>query len=292
MGELIEKLNCCGGGPPKRTLQIKKKWKIDEINFDFLLFCCASRGGLAEWCVVGLFLCGLWAGPPANAPQREKTSQNTNQTSSFSFYYLWNGIINLFCWSGNGNKSKLMKEWKHIAKHWGREQSVMRVRYKFRIFLNTWRATSCLRASAFFFVRWNVMELSKEEASSPCFQPNCLFLCCSLVDEWVGYERRAPLYRGATRFIKSFLFWFHSTSLLSVWFAPAKTSQPKEISLFFFNETAEGGMREEEENGPGGETHNQLPANWKSLIFIEGPGQTQLFFPLIPQKLHEWEEKF
>ena len=108
----------------------------------------------------------------------------------------------------------------------------------------------------------------------------------------VGYERRAPLYRGATRFIKSFLFWFHSTSLLSVWFAPAKTSQPKEISLFFFNETAEGGMREEEENGPGGETHNQLPANWKSLIFIEGPGQTQLFFPLIPQKLHEWEEKF
>ena len=46
MGELIEKLNCCGGGPPKRTLQIKKKWKIDEINFDFLLFCCASRGVL------------------------------------------------------------------------------------------------------------------------------------------------------------------------------------------------------------------------------------------------------
>ena len=103
MGELIEKLNCCGGGPPKRmqswrkseknwkflsffggeawsaerglmawlwvgyrlrssrqpakgkdeqppkrTLQIKKKWKIDEINFDFLLFCCAPRGE-SEW---------------------------------------------------------------------------------------------------------------------------------------------------------------------------------------------------------------------------------------------------
>jgi len=80
MGELIEKLNCCGGGPPKRTLQIKKKWKIDEINFDFLLFCCASRGGLAEWCVVGLFLCGLWAGPPANAPQRERERPQTHTT--------------------------------------------------------------------------------------------------------------------------------------------------------------------------------------------------------------------
>ena len=85
MGELIEKLNCCGGGPPKGTLQIKKKWKIDEINFDFLLFCCASRGAalfvwfLGQWALFG----GVKGGSSrtATSPQRRRAAKEAKKWS-------------------------------------------------------------------------------------------------------------------------------------------------------------------------------------------------------------------
>jgi len=36
--------------------------------------------------VVGLFLCGLWAGAPANAPQRERERPQTHTTPTSSFF--------------------------------------------------------------------------------------------------------------------------------------------------------------------------------------------------------------
>ena len=68
---------------PKRMNEREEK----EINLfvSFELSGFTSRGGLAEWCVVGLFLCGLWAGPPANAPQRERERPQTHTTPTLSF---------------------------------------------------------------------------------------------------------------------------------------------------------------------------------------------------------------
>ena len=55
MGELIEKLNCCGGGPPKRMNEREEK----EINLfvSFELSGFTSRG--AALLMKFLLLCGL-----------------------------------------------------------------------------------------------------------------------------------------------------------------------------------------------------------------------------------------
>ena len=141
MGELIEKLNCCGGGPPKRTLQIKKKWKIDEINFDFLLFCCASRGAaLFVWFGFWFFfLVGYGRGTRQWLRRKEKTATNHPSPFNLFFIYLinliafllislaflqWNEVNLIELWNGMKQSIKWMPmEWKKVKKERRKQMS-------------------------------------------------------------------------------------------------------------------------------------------------------------------------
>jgi len=92
MGELIEKLNCCGGGPPKRTLQ-----EINCERIEQLVCWCVSRGGLRYlfdflaselffWLVIG-------RKPAAGNQPREKTSGQGSkemEQKAFQFVFFFN----------------------------------------------------------------------------------------------------------------------------------------------------------------------------------------------------------